>query len=111
MINYKRDIRGMEYSDIVQTFYEDLGINEDFFTFSEEDLLPYESIINIDAAYSVLNNAILNNHKITVHADCDCDGVCAGTIMYQYLLHYTNNINIITIYFHFSCIIIKFWWF
>ena len=95
MINYKRDIRGMEYSDIVQTFYDDLGINEDFFTFSEEDLLSYESIINIDTAYSVLNNAILNNHKITVHADCDCDGVCAGTIMYQYLLHYTNNINII----------------
>ena len=58
MINYKRDIRGMEYSDIVQTFYDDLGINEDFFTFSEEDLLPYESILNIDTAYSVLNNAI-----------------------------------------------------
>ena len=95
MINYKRDIKGMEYSDIVQTFYDDLGISEDFFTFSEEDLLPYESILNIDTAYSVLNNAILNNHKITVHADCDCDGVCAGTIMYQYLLHYTNNINII----------------
>lgn len=95
MINYKRDIRGMDYSDIVQTFYDDLNIDEDFFTYSEEDLLPYESMVNIDTAYSVLNYAIVNNQKITIHADCDADGVCAGTIMYQYLLHYTDNIDII----------------
>lgn len=95
MISYKRDIRGMDYSDIVQTFYDDLNIDEDFFTYSEEDLLPYESMVNIDTAYSVLNYAIVNNQKITIHADCDADGVCAGTIMYQYLLHYTDNIDII----------------
>lgn len=94
MISYKRDIRGMDYSDIVQTFYDDLNIDEDFFTYSEEDLLPYESMVNIDTAYSVLNYAIVNNQKITIHADCDADGVCAGTIMYQYLLHYTDNIDI-----------------
>ena len=34
MINYRKDLRNMEYSEIVDTIYDDFKINDDFFRFS-----------------------------------------------------------------------------
>lgn len=94
MINYRKDLRNKEYSEIVDTIYDDFKIDDDFFRFSEDDLLDYETMENINRAYNIVSKAVEDNKLIMIHADCDTDGVTAGTIMHKYLNNYTHNVRI-----------------
>lgn len=94
MINYRYDLRNMDYSDAAEVIFKDIGFEPEWFETSEDDLIPYETMDNIDEAYQIVSNAVNNGMSIMVHADCDADGVTAGTIMYQYLKHYTENVDI-----------------
>lgn len=94
MINYRYDLRDMDYSDAAEIIFKDVGHEPEWFETSEDDLLPYETMDNIDKAYQIVSDAVRENKRIMVHADCDADGVSAGTIIYQYLKNYTSDIDI-----------------
>jgi single-stranded-DNA-specific exonuclease len=54
---------------------------------------PFESFSNIQKASDIVIDGIKNNKIFCVYFDVDCDGICAGTIMYRYLKHYTSNVK------------------
>jgi len=85
--NIKADCRGMHEIDIFDTIMQQRGIEdiEHFLNPTEEDLLPLNSLINIDKAYSILMKHIENGNKISTLFDVDVDGITAGTIMTRYL--------------------------
>ena len=63
MINYRYDLRDMDYSDAAAIIFKDVGHEPEWFETSEDDLLPYETMDNIDKAYQILHNLILVNHQ------------------------------------------------
>lgn len=94
--NIKSDCRGMNEVDIFNTILADRGIEdvEHFLNPTEDDLLPLDSLPNINKAYSILMQYIKNENHITILADVDVDGITSGAIIYRYLRNYTDNISI-----------------
>ena len=95
--NYKilNDCRGMLEDEIVQTIFEQRGIEDidHFMNPTEEDLLPLDSLYRINEAYERINIAIENNENIAILADTDTDGITSGAIITRYLKNFTSNIN------------------
>lgn len=85
--NIKADCRGMHEIDIFDTIMQQRGIEdvEHFLNQTEEDLLPLNSLFNIDKAYKLLMKHIEKGSNISVLADVDTDGVTSGAIMTRYL--------------------------
>ena len=96
--NYRilNDCRGMLEDEIVQTIFEQRGIEDvdHFMNPTEDDLLPLDSLYRINEAYERVMNAINNNEHISILADTDLDGITSGTIMTRYLKHFTDNIQV-----------------
>lgn len=96
--NYRilNDCRGMLEDEIVQTIFEQRGIEDidHFMNPTEEDLLPLDSLYRINEAYERVMSAINNNEHISILADTDLDGIASGTIMTRYLKHFTDNIQV-----------------
>ena len=96
--NYRilNDCRGMLEDEIVQTIFEQRGIEDvdHFMNPTEEDLLPLDSLYRINEAYERVMNAINNNEHISILADTDLDGITSGTIMTRYLKHFIDNIQV-----------------
>lgn len=81
------DCRGMYEEDVIEHIFKSRGI-EDFDKFlnpTEDDILPYQSLPNMDAAVDMLHQKIADNSKICTLADSDTDGISSGTIMTRYL--------------------------
>lgn len=98
MTNYRilNDCRGMLENEIVQTIFEQRGIEDvdHFMNPTKEDLLPLDSLYRINEAYERAMSAINNNEHISILADTDLDGITSGTIVTRYLKHFTDNIQI-----------------
>ena len=93
--NYKilNDCRGMYEQDIFDTIIAQRHIDnpERFFNPTEDDLLPLDSLKNIDKAFLRVEKALQNNENIAILFDTDTDGVAAGTIITRYSSNFTNN--------------------
>ena len=96
--NYRilNDCRGMYEDEIVQTIFEQRGIEDidHFMNPTKEDLLPLDSLYRVNEAYERVMAAISNNEHISILADTDLDGIASGTIMIRYLKHFTDNIQV-----------------
>ena len=96
--NYRilNDCRGMLEDEIVQTIFEQRGIEDvdHFMNPTEEDLLPLDSLYRVNEAYERVMTAISNNEHIFILADTDLDGITSGAIITRYLKHFTDNIHV-----------------
>lgn len=83
----KHDCRGMTEGEIIDTILTDRGIEDidHFLNPTEDDLLPLDSLQNINEAYEQIEIDIESGVMIGVLADTDTDGITAGTIMTKYL--------------------------
>lgn len=85
----KRDCRGMTVGEIIDAIFKDRGIEENdirgFLNPTDDDLIPFDKMENIDEAASVLLKAIDVNLKFCVHYDVDLDGCSAGSIATKWL--------------------------
>lgn len=93
--NVKAKCNGMPVDDIINTVMKDRGVKniDAFLEPTEGDMLPLDSMKNIDKGVTRVKQAIEANECIGVLWDVDTDGVCSGTIITQYLKHFTNNIK------------------
>ena len=85
--NVKHDCRGLETSEIIDIILEDRGV-EDIAALlhpTEECLVPFEKMKNIDKAAKIILDGIENNKKFLIYYDTDQDGVASGTIAYRWL--------------------------
>ena len=96
--NIKIDGRDLDEVEIVDALLESRGIKDrkKFLTPSEEDMIPFEELENIDIAAQIVMYTIENNEKFIIHFDVDTDGNSSGAIMYRYLSNFTSNIHELT---------------
>lgn len=96
--NIKIDGRDLDEVEIVDALLESRGIKDrkKFLTPSEEDMIPFEELENIDIAAQIVMGTIENNEKFIIHFDVDTDGNSSGAIMYRYLSNFTSNIHELT---------------
>lgn len=82
------DGRAMEDEfEIIDAVLDSRQINDivSFLKPTEDDLIPFNKLKNIDKAYDIITKAVDNNENILVYFDQDNDGICAGTIATKYL--------------------------
>lgn len=91
----KHDCRGMTTSEIIDTILSDREV-EDVHALlnpTEECLIPFEAMKNIDRAAQIILDGIENGKKFLVHYDVDMDGVCSGTIATRWLKAHGANVS------------------
>ena len=91
------DGRNFDFNeDIIEAILEERKIDNlaEFLNPTNDFLLPYEFLKNIDKAWYTLSVALDNGKSILICADVDVDGCTSGAIMYRYLKHFTDNIKI-----------------
>ena len=91
----KHDCRGMETSEIIDVILEDRGV-EDIITLlrpTEECLVPFEKMKNIDKAAKIIQKNIENDGSFYIHFDTDTDGVSAGSIATRWLKNHTDRVS------------------
>lgn len=66
--------RGFNFKDIQHYLHTD-----------DNDILPPETIMNIDDGIKMLINHISQNDKVLVVADSDCDGYTSAAVLLNYL--------------------------
>lgn len=83
------DGRGMYPQELIDKILTLRGVDEKdkdrFLNPTEEDMLPLDSLPNIEEAYEKVMRAVTNGSIIAVYYDIDTDGCCSGTIMMRYL--------------------------
>ena len=82
-LDVKFDGRGMFEHEIIKRILENRGVDDvdHFLNPTEDDLLPCDSLTNIDDAAQIVLDGLKNHKKFFVHVDSDNDGVSAGSIM------------------------------
>lgn len=84
----KIDGRQMEDDfEIIEAILDSRGI-EDIDTFLKptiEDLIPFEKLKGLNAAYQIIDDAVTMGEKFLVLADVDADGCCSNAIITRYL--------------------------
>ena len=91
----KHDCRNMETSEIIDTILKDRGVEDAMALLypSEECLIPFEKMKNIQRASSIITKNIENDGSFFVHFDTDTDGVSAGSIAVRWLRNHTDRIS------------------
>lgn len=94
--NIRIDGRDLEQDEIIETLLESRGIYDvsAFLYPSEEDILPFEDLCNIDKAANIILDGIAANKRFYVHYDVDVDGVSAGSIATRYLRYLGANVKV-----------------
>ena len=95
--NVKFDGRDMELGNILTEIIKERQIDDlSEFICEKKDIhiIDYEKLHNINKAYEIINEGVINNKSFLIYADVDVDGVTSGTIMYRYLKHLTDNVKI-----------------
>lgn len=89
------DVRGLESDEIIEKILDSRGIYDifDFLNPSEDSIIPFEELNNIDKAYEIITKNIEENNKIFVHFDTDNDGLCSGNIAYRWLKDMCSNVD------------------
>ncbi len=93
----KIDGREMENDfEIIDAILESRNINdlESFLQPTEDDLVPFENMKNIDKAYQIIDDGITIGERFLVLADVDTDGVSAGAIMTRYLIKAGADVDV-----------------
>lgn len=87
----------MDEVEIIDALLENRGIKniDTFLTPTENAMIPFEQMVGIEQAAEIVMNTIEYNEMFIVHFDVDTDGVSAGTIMYRYLLNFTDKVQAI----------------
>lgn len=93
--NVKIDGRNLSQYEIVDAILESRGIHSisDILLSTEDDLIPYEELKNINEATEIILDTIERNGMFLVFFDPDMDGISAGSIMTRYLKNYTNKVK------------------
>lgn len=88
--------RNMDNDEIIDSIFEQRNIDNviDFLTPKANSLIPCDALKNINKAWYELSVALDNDKPILILADVDVDGCTSGAIMYRYLSHFTDNIDI-----------------
>lgn len=86
---------GMDAISLTSEILHRRGIKniDKFLNPSKEDIIPYNKFKNIDNAAQIVINGLKHNKKFKVFFDIDNDGISSGSIMYRYLLNFTNNLD------------------
>lgn len=94
--NIKIDGRDLEQDEIIETLLESRGIDDvsAFLYPSDDDILPFEELCNIDKAANIILDGIAANKKFYVHYDVDVDGVSAGSIAARYLKYLGADVKV-----------------
>lgn len=81
------DGSGMDNAEIINTILENRGIYDvaAFLKPKVDDLVPFEEMIGLEEAHTIIEDAITMGEKFLVLADVDVDGASAGAIMTRYL--------------------------
>lgn len=88
------------YSDLINTLLEKRGLKttEDKDKFLnpswDRDLLDPFHMKDMDKSVERIYKAIINNEKIIVYSDYDCDGIPGGVVMYDFFLKIEEGINV-----------------
>ena len=87
VLKAKYDCRDMDNGEIIETILNDRKIDDiqEFLHPSEDSLIPFEKLKNIDKAYEIIDDGIAMGYKFCVIWDEDQDGHAAGAIMTKYL--------------------------
>ena len=87
ILKAKYDCRGMDNDEILETILEDRNIEEiqEFLRPSEDAMIPFEKLKNIDKAYDIIDDGIVMGERFCVIWDEYQDGHAAGAIMTKYL--------------------------
>lgn len=96
VLTAKIDGRDMEDDfEIVEAILDSRQINDivSFLKPTEDDLIPFSKLKNIDKAYDIITKTMDNNGNILVYFDQDNDGICAGTIATKYLQAMGANVH------------------
>jgi single-stranded-DNA-specific exonuclease len=90
------DCRGFKSEDIFDIILKQREIDDinEFLYPSENNLLPLDSLLNIDKAYELIIKHMNHKNIIGILWDTDTDGIASGTIMTRYLKNFIDNDNI-----------------
>jgi hypothetical protein len=85
----------METNEIIDVILEDRGVEllGEFLYPSEDALVPFEEMRNIDRAAQIILDGIENNKRFLVYADVDTDGCTANAIAVRWLKEHTDNVT------------------
>ena len=91
----RHDCRGLETNEIIDIILEDRGVADvnALLYPSEECLVPFEKLKNIDRAAQIIAKNIENDGSFFVHFDTDTDGVSAGSIAVRWLRNHTDRVS------------------
>lgn len=80
-----------DYSNPLQTFLGNRGIEDinRYINVSEDVVIPYQNLTDIDKAVNLYRKHIENNSNITIVVDADVDGYTSAAMVYSY----TKNLN------------------
>lgn len=68
---------------------------DEFFNPTEKSLNDPYLIKNLDVIANRIIKAVYEKELIAISVDPDCDGICSGAILYNYLKHLTDNLYLI----------------
>jgi single-stranded-DNA-specific exonuclease len=76
-----------DFDNIQNTILLNRGVEqpEHYLNTTDEDIIHYSKLNNISKAVEIFNKAIADKVGIYIIADPDMDGVCASSILYQYI--------------------------
>lgn len=83
----KNDCRGMDTSEIIDVILADRGVEDSTALLypSDECLIPFKKMKNIDRAAKVILDGIEKNKKFLVYGDVDVDGCTANAAAVRWL--------------------------
>lgn len=84
----------------LEEYLKRCGINDPQEYINANWVENYQEYRQIESGIIKLENAIKSNKKIVLICDSDCDGYCATTIAYQFLVHQGVSTHDIIILFH-----------
>lgn len=93
--NVKIDGRNLTQYEIIDAILESRDVYNiaDLMEHTDEDMIPYEELKNINDAAEIILNTIEYDGAFLVFFDVDCDGISAGSVMTRYLKNYTNKVK------------------
>ena len=80
-----------DYDNPLQTFLGNRGVEDinGYINVSEDVVIPYQNLTDIDKAVDLYRKHIENNSNITIVVDADVDGYTSAAMVYSY----TKNLN------------------
>ena len=78
-----------DYNNPLKTFLSNRNVKDidGYINLSEDVLIPYQNLDNINKAVEVYQYHVEHNHNITVIVDCDVDGYTSAAMIYTYTKH------------------------